>query len=178
MQAQRFSQGSLPRPGPTGSLAARQGRAERCVWQRARLVCPGLPAEQDAGHRQQRARRGARQRPEGKDHSVPPADTGQQPVSSELGRHETHAGPGKPNTPPPWWGGPPSGQARRSARHLRGLCLSGGPERWPHLYTGYLICIVRQPPDPTSRIAGSWDVTPCPQNAIPFPPSSQPEPGS
>ena len=59
--------------------------------------------------------------------------------------HGTHAGPGKPDMPPPWRGGP-RGQARHSAGHLRGLCLSGGP--------GDLVCIIRQPSGPTSRIAG------------------------
>ena len=138
-----------PGLGPTGSLAAGQGRAERCGHAWCAQVSQ-LSRTQDAGSREPGGAHvsGAGQRPEAKDHSVPPADTGQQPVPSEHGRRETHAGPGKPDTPPPCWGGPPSGQARRSARHLRGLCLSGGPERRPHLYTGYLICIVRQPPTP------------------------------
>ena len=147
---------------PLRAWQAGQGRGAlegrpRCVA----VGTPGVPrsqAEQDAGHRTQAAEspeghtsrmEGSGQWPEAKDHSVPPAGTGQQPVPSKHGHREssrTHAGPEKPDTPPPWWGGPPSGQARRSAGHLRGLCLSGGP--------GDLVCIVRQPPDPTSRIAG------------------------
>lgn len=53
------------------------------------------------------ARRGQVSGQEAKDHSVPPADTGQQPVPSKHGHREFTDTRTREGHAPPWWGGVP-----------------------------------------------------------------------
>ena len=87
---------------------------------------------------------------EAKDHDVPPPDAGASDLCpagvGAVRAHWTNAGPGEAGHVPSLGGEVSPAVTPSSARHPSGPCLSGGPND--------LIRIIRQPPDPASRIAG------------------------